>query len=110
MNLDADIKQTEHQMFLQEAEEHLQILDEEVARLEAQGNSADLWQETFRAAHTLKGNCAMIGQHRMAEIAGTIEGIANGLQQGTLTVNAEIIDTLRNNLDDLKTLKEKSLL
>ena len=107
MHLAPDVTQEDLQMFLEEADEQLQLLDKDIATLQAQGNSADLLQETFRAAHNLKGSSAMVGHYRMSELAEAMECALDGLRKGTLTVNPQLIDSLRNSLGELKTLKEE---
>ena len=55
MDLAADITAEDVAVFLQEAEENLQALDENIVRLEREKDNPDLLQEIFRIAHTLKG-------------------------------------------------------
>ena len=69
MELASDITPEDLQVFLQEAEEHLQLLDEDFIRLEREQDNQDLLQEIFRAAHTLKGSSAMLGHERMTALA-----------------------------------------
>ena len=53
MNIVFDIAEDELKIFLAEAEEQLQMLDEGLVRLEREGANPDLLQTIFRAAHTL---------------------------------------------------------
>ena len=64
MELSPDITPEHLEVFLQEAEEQLELLDEEIVRLEREEDTAPLLQEIFRAAHTLKGSAGMIGHHQ----------------------------------------------
>ena len=73
MELAPDITAEDIQAFLQEAEEHLELLDEDIVRLEREGDNQELLQEIFRAAHTLKGSSAMLGHQRMAALAHLME-------------------------------------
>ena len=57
----SDISADELKVFMQEAEGLLELLDEDIVRLEQQEESDDLLQEIFRAAHTLKGSSGMLG-------------------------------------------------
>ena len=63
MDLSSDISTEDLEVFLQEAQEQLELLDEEIVRLEREEDTAPLLQEIFRAAHTLKGSAGMIGQN-----------------------------------------------
>lgn len=107
MNLDADITADELKVFLEEAEEQIELLDEDIIRLEKEGEDQELLQEIFRAAHTLKGSSAMLGHQRMAELTHAMENLLDKLRNGTLLVSTEIIDTLLYSLDALKVLKEE---
>ncbi|MBI2875373.1 MAG: chemotaxis protein CheA [Candidatus Tectomicrobia bacterium] len=102
-----DLTPEELQVFLQEAEEHLQVLDEEIVRLEQEGNDPGLLQEIFRAAHTLKGSSGAIGHHRMADLTHAMETVLDGLRKGSLTVSPDLVDALLEGLDLLRALKEE---
>lgn len=94
-------------IFLQETEELLQLLDEDILKLEQGGIKPELLNEIFRAAHTIKGSAAMIGHQRMSDLAHAMETVLDGLRKGSCQVNAELIDTLLTSLDTLKSLKEE---
>ena len=79
MNLDADITPEELKVFLEEADEQIELLDEDIVRLEKEENP-DLLQEIFRAAHTLKGSSAMVGHQRMAELTHAMESLLDRLR------------------------------
>ena len=53
-------------LFLDEAEEQLQILDESIIVLEHDKENMDLLNKIFRAAHTLKGSSASMGFDNIA--------------------------------------------
>ena len=102
----ADIDVEELKVFLQEVEEQLQLLDEDIIRLETEADNADLLQEIFRAAHTLKGSSGMLGFQKMAGLTHAMEDSLDKLRSGTLTVSAELVDALLQSLDALRELKE----
>lgn len=102
-----DLTPDELQVFLQEAEDHLQVLDEEIVRLERNGNDPALLQEIFRAAHTLKGSSGAIGHHRMANLTHAMETALDGLRKGSLRVSSDLVDALLEGLDLLRELKEE---
>lgn len=107
MDLAAKTKKEDLLIFLQESEELLQLLDEDIVKLEHGGINPDLLNEIFRAAHTIKGSAAMIGHHRMSELAHTMETVLDGLRKGVHQPNTELIDALLTSLDTLKALKEE---
>ncbi len=100
----ADIDIEELNVFLQEAEEQLQLLDEDIIRLEKEAHNADLLQEIFRAAHTLKGSSGMLGFTRMAELTHHMEDVLDKVRKGLLGVTPELVDALLESLDGLKSL------
>jgi two-component system chemotaxis sensor kinase CheA len=107
MIVSCEISPEELKVFMEEAEEHIQLLDEDLIKLENEGNNPELLQEIFRAAHTLKGSSAMLGHERMAEVTHAMESLLDKLRQKKITVNTRIIDALLFGLDALKVLKNE---
>jgi two-component system, chemotaxis family, sensor kinase CheA len=107
MNLAANITKEDIGIFLQEAEEVLQLLDEDIVKLEKEEGNSNLLNEIFRAAHTLKGSSAMLGHQRMSKVAHAMENVLEGLRKGTLKANPQLVDALLGSLDVLKELKEE---
>lgn len=104
MTMDFDVSQYLG-IFLDEAEEQIQILDETLVLLEQEGESQELLNKIFRAAHTLKGSSASMGFENMAQLTHAMEGVLDDLRHGNLAVTSEIIDHLLQGLDALKELK-----
>ena len=102
----SDVTPEELQVFLQDTDEHLQLLDEDIIKLENESDNEALLQEIFRAAHTIKGSSAMLGYDIMAELTHAMESILDKLRHGELSVNTEIADALLAALDDLRILRE----
>lgn len=94
-------------IFLDEADEQLQILDEALVLLEQERENRELLNQIFRAAHTLKGSSASMGFEKMAELTHVLESVLDDLRHDALTVTSEIIDHLLHGLDALKALKEE---
>ena len=107
MNLSEDITQEELEVFLQEADEQLQLLDEDLISLEKEGTNAELLQEIFRAAHTLKGSSAMVGYEKMSRTAHAMEAVLDKLRNHTMPVSTAVIDALLIGLDTLKSLRQE---
>jgi two-component system, chemotaxis family, sensor kinase CheA len=107
MNFAANITKEDIGIFLQEAEEVLQLLDEDIVKLEKEEGNSNLLNEIFRAAHTLKGSSAMLGHQRMSKVAHAMENVLEGLRKGTLKANPQLVDALLSSLDVLKELKEE---
>ena len=94
-------------LFLQEAEEQLQLLDQDIVLLEKEGPRPELLQEIFRAAHTLKGSSAAIGHTKMARLTHAMESALDHLRQGRVECGTDLIDLLLQSLDGLRLLKEE---
>lgn len=107
MELAEGISKEDLQLFLQETGEQLQLLDEDIVKLEKESNTSNLLQEIFRAAHTIKGSSAIVGHHRMSELAHAMENVLDKMRKGLLTAKPEVIDALLNGLDLLGSLKEE---
>ena len=92
-------------LFLQEAEEQLEILEKEMLLLEKDPTDERM-SAIFRAAHTLKGSSRAMGFLNFAEITHEMENVLDLLRAGKLTLNSGIADALLNCLDVLNTAKE----
>ncbi|MCR4394135.1 MAG: chemotaxis protein CheA [Dehalococcoidales bacterium] len=107
MELADGITQEDLKLFLLEADELLQLLDEDFIRLEKEADNTELLQDIFRAAHTLKGSSAMIGHHPMSELAHAMENVLDRVRKRTLMVSPGVVDALLNGLDAMRALKEE---
>jgi len=107
MALEFDADEQELALFLAENSEHLQLLDQNVVQLEANGTDMQLLQQIFRSAHTIKGGAGMIGHHRMAETAHAMENVLDALRAGTLEVTQPTVDALLAALDCLRALNDE---
>ncbi|MGB9792629.1 MAG: chemotaxis protein CheA [Thermacetogeniaceae bacterium] len=94
-------------VFLDEAEELLQQLDEAIVLLEKDPGDRELLNRIFRIAHTLKGSSASMGFEKMATLTHRMESVLDALRQGRLTTSREVVDLLLACLDKLRELKEK---
>ncbi len=95
-------------LFLSEGEEQLEILSQDILRLENEGDAnTDLVQEIFRAAHTLKGSSGAIGHQRMARLTHATENVLDQVRHHTLPVTKILIDLLLNSLDALRVLLDE---
>ncbi|PKM81456.1 MAG: chemotaxis protein CheA [Firmicutes bacterium HGW-Firmicutes-14] len=107
MGLNLDASPEELKIFLEEAEEHFQTLEEDLIRLEKEDFNEELMQEIFRASHTLKGSSATIGHTRMAELTHAMENVLDRLRKKQLAVSTELVDILFECLDCLRVLRDE---
>lgn len=104
--------------FIDEAREHLRLLNEGVAQLEQGQADAELINSLFRAAHTLKGSSKMLKLIAVTETAHSLEDLLSAVREGRLSVKGfahapllyQAIDTLSALVERLaETLDGQSL-
>lgn len=104
--LSFDIEADELEIFLEEANEHLQSMEAGILRLE-QSVDPDVLNAIFRAAHTLKALAGTIGHHRMAELTHTIETLFDAMRTAKFSPDQAVIDDLLTAVDVLKALRDE---
>lgn len=92
-------------LFLQETEEQLTILEAEIGKLEAEP-SVDRINAIFRAAHTIKGSSRAMGFSNYADLTHEFENVLFKVRDGSLTVTLEIADCLVQTVDTMLSGKE----
>ncbi len=107
MELIFDISTDELPIFLAETDEHLQVLDDGLLRLERQEYDSELIQQIFRAAHTLKGSAGMIGHQRLVELTHALEMAFDGIRKNDLVVNGQLVDICLDAVDGLRLLRDE---
>jgi len=88
-------------MFIEEAKEHLQTLNEQLLVLEKEPDNNDAINEIFRAAHSLKGMSGTMGYVKMQRLTHKMEDVFSEIRDGKVQVNAELVDLLFQCLDEL---------
>ena len=101
-----DIEADELEVFLQDVNEHLQVIEDGILRLE---RTADLetWQAVFRAAHTLKALAGAVGHYTMAELTHTLETLFDTMRESGAALTQEMADGLLTTLDELRALRDE---
>lgn len=92
-------------LFLQEADEQLEILEQETLKLE-EDPSMERLQVIFRAAHTIKGSSRAMGFQNFAELTHEMENVLDQLRNGVIQVTSQIADALLQTTDTLKQMSE----
>ncbi len=95
-------------LFLQEGEEQIEILEQELLKLESDP-SDERMQIIFRAAHTLKGSSRAMGFSHFAELTHEMENVLDQLRNHTIAVTTHIansllacVDTLAGMMDSIR--------
>lgn len=94
-------------IFIDEVDEQLDIIDQEILVLEQEGESPEVIQRLFRAAHTLKGSSATMGFEDMTKLTHEMEHLLDHVRNNKLSVTHDLINLLFKCLDGLKQLKDE---
>ncbi|MCS3921751.1 two-component system chemotaxis sensor kinase CheA [Methanococcus voltae PS] len=92
------------ELFMTEAEEHLQSLNQNLVDLENCPENTDIINLIFRSAHTLKGSARTLGFEHISQLTHHMEDILDNIRDGKIPVNHEIMDLLFKCLDALETM------
>lgn len=95
-----------HDLYRAETQEHLRALNRGLLALEAGDTQAV--DEAFRAAHTIKGMAATMGDQAVADHAHRLENLLDAVRKGERTVTAELVDTLLAGADTLEKALEEA--
>lgn len=91
-------------VFVSEAEHKLDVMDQALTRLTSDEADTGTWRELGRAAHTIKGNAAMLGLRELMTEADRVESWAAHaphLSPGFLAALHDARMTMRRLLDEI---------
>jgi len=107
MEITFDIGKDELPIFLAEVDEHLQVLDNNLLRLQKENTDGEIIQIVFRSAHTIKGMSGMIGHRRMTSVTHVLENALDGVRKNSLPVSTPLINLCLQAVDCLRSLREE---
>ncbi len=81
-------------IFLEEADEQLQELNQNLLALEKDGADQEIINNIFRAAHSLKSSAAFVGLSDLSDLAHKMENLLQGIRDKTMNVTPGIVDLL----------------
>lgn len=90
--------------FLVEAFEQVEVLDQELVRLEADPDNREVLDVVFRVMHTLKGGAGFLGLQKLEGIAHHAETILARVRDEGMTVTAERVDLLLESADAVRVI------
>lgn len=94
------------ELFFEETEEYLQLLNDNMLRIEQNINDISSLEEMFRAAHTLKGMAATMGYKSMTDLTHRMESLLGLLKSGESFEDNNIINLIFRCLDKLTEIVE----
>ena len=90
------------EIFIEEAKEHLQSLNENLLVLEKEPENKETINEIFRSAHSLKGMAGTMGYKRMQHLTHDMENVFQEVRSDKMKVSSELVDGLFRGLDALQ--------
>ncbi len=87
--------------FVEEAHEHLTLLNEGLLAWRQNPGDQQIVFEMFRSAHTIKGAAGMLKLKPIAETALNLEDALNSLREGKIAYSAPLAALLRQGVDAL---------
>ncbi len=90
------------EIFVQEAEENLEILESRIISIESEPENKDIINEAFRAIHSLKGGAGLAGFNKIKDFSHKAEDLFEKIRSGNQQITAELITILLQTLDVLK--------
>ncbi|RMF02185.1 MAG: chemotaxis protein CheA [Chloroflexi bacterium] len=99
-----DIEADELDIFLDEVNEHMQVMESGILKMEGEIDP-DLVNSVFRAAHTIKALAGTVGHRPMAELTHTMENLFDTMRTDHVLPTQETIDQLLDAVDVLKVFR-----
>lgn len=93
-------------VFLEEANELLDNLEEQLLTLESNPTDLDTIGAVFRAMHTIKGSSAMFGFNAISEFTHEAESAMDQVRNGIVPVTNELIDLMLKSRDHIRIMLE----
>ena len=93
--------------FIEEAKEHLQTLEKGILQLSTSVQDAEMVNEMFRAAHSVKGGAAMLGYSSIQKTAHRLEDAFKLLKESSINVDDKLEALFLNGYDYLQDLVER---
>ncbi len=91
--------------FIEESTEQLEVIEQEILKLEKDSENEEALEEVFRMAHSLKGSSSLMGLEKMTSLTHALENMLQKVKDREVVVTAEVIDVLFRSLDMLKVMK-----
>jgi two-component system chemotaxis sensor kinase CheA len=91
-------------MFVEEAQEHLQILNSVLLDLENKGYDKEQMNAAYRTVHTIKGSASVLGIDIIGDLAHTMEDLFDLLREREEILDDDMLDILFKSSDLIETM------
>jgi|GEM_PF-71855 len=93
-------------IFLEEADELLQDLNKNLLDLEKNPEDAEIINNIFRAAHSLKSSAAFVGLNDLSDLAHKMENLLQGIRDKTNLITDDVVDIIFKCFDAINDIIE----
>jgi two-component system, chemotaxis family, sensor kinase CheA len=93
-------------IFIQEADENLQLLETRIISFEEHPNDTAIINEAFRAIHSIKGGAGLAGFPGVKDFTHVVEDLFENIRSGSLQIEASIISIILEAMDVMKQMIE----
>jgi chemosensory pili system protein ChpA (sensor histidine kinase/response regulator) len=93
--------------FAPEAQEYLESLEAQLLRLEKEAHSAEVIDQLFRTAHTLKGSAYTVGFQSVGDLMHYVEDFMGAVREGRVTILPGHTDMLLRSVDVVRLLMRR---
>jgi chemotaxis protein histidine kinase CheA/ActR/RegA family two-component response regulator len=93
--------------FIEEAKEHLNTIEHSLLNLQSAVDDAEMLNEVFRAAHSVKGGAAMLGIYSIQQISHRLEDYFKILKENPVKVDQKLESLFFRSFDALSELVEE---
>ncbi|MGO8795080.1 MAG: chemotaxis protein CheA [Candidatus Sulfotelmatobacter sp.] len=90
--------------FLAETQEGLDLMEQSLLAMESNSGGAELLDDIFRVAHTLKGNATSLEFADLKDFAHATEDLLDVLREQNTEISADVISLLLKAVDQLRAL------
>ena len=90
--------------FLAESDEGLALMEQSLIAAETDPTNAELLNDIFRVAHTIKGNAYALGFPELAGFAHVVEDLLEAARKRQITISKDLISLLLQTVDALRAL------
>ncbi len=93
--------------FAPEVQEHLEVIEGLLLRLEESPEDAESIQHLFRTVHTLKGSAHTVGFQAIGDVAHSVEDCLEAVREGRLRMSSGLIELILKAVDVIRALMRR---
>ena len=95
--------------FKEEAEENLDLMEQALLEMDSGSGNAELLNDIFRVAHTIKGNARALELNELADFAHIVEDLLDVYREKHAALSANVVSLLLKVVDEFRTLVPEAI-